>query len=295
MLLLRAFFVPTLFAGLVAPAIAADEDWRDCEQGDRGGKDWRVQIAGCTRVLALGINQTIASRAMAYNKRGIAFSREGVVPDFDRAIADFGEAIRLDPKNIAAYFNRGLAYDKKGDLNRTLINYGNVIGVDPKTVNEFANKSAASKDLALADYSEVIKFDPKHADAFARRGLIYEDRDDREHARSDFEAAVAARPGDELGTAGLKRLRDKAPKIATIPGPPRWAYSQDPTPPPQPTITDAPAPQPKVAAFSCAGTKRVALVVGNSAYPGAAQLANPVNDAEDVAGILKGKLCFKVI
>jgi uncharacterized caspase-like protein len=39
----------------------------------------------------------------------------------------------------------------------------------------------------------------------------------------------------------------------------------------------------------------VALVVGNSAYPGGAQLVNPVNDAEDVAGVLRDKLCFKVI
>ena len=44
-----------------------------------------------------------------------------------------------------------------------------------------------------------------------------------------------------------------------------------------------------------AGQKRVALVVGNSAYPGAARLANPGNDAEDVAALLQDRLCFKVI
>ena len=50
-----------------------------------------------------------------------------------------------------------------------------------------------------------------------------------------------------------------------------------------------------VAAFACAvvlvcfgvvpshAEKRVALVIGNSAYPGAAALENPVNDAADVA------------
>ena len=50
------------------------------------------------------------------------------------------------------------------------------------------------------------------------------------------------------------------------------------------------------AAAPCASLgKRVALVVGNSAYPQAAALANPVNDANDVASLLREKLCFTVI
>ena len=40
--------------------------------------------------------------------------------DLDRAIADFSEAIRLDPKLAAAYFNRGNAYDDKGDAGKAI-------------------------------------------------------------------------------------------------------------------------------------------------------------------------------
>jgi tetratricopeptide (TPR) repeat protein len=57
-------------------------------------------------------------------------------------------------------------------------------------------------------------------------------------------------------------------------------------------VPGAPKPTP---IYSCAGSKRVALVVGNGAYPGAAALSNPPNDAEDVAALLRGKLCFEVI
>ena len=35
--------------------------------------------------------------------------------EFDAAIADYTEAIRLDPKNAEAYYNRGTAYVGKGD------------------------------------------------------------------------------------------------------------------------------------------------------------------------------------
>jgi hypothetical protein len=37
--------------------------------------------------------------------------------------------------------------------------------------------------------------------------------------------------------------------------------------------------------------KRVALVVGNSAYKHAGELANPINDATDMAAALKSKGC----
>ena len=50
-------------------------------------------------------------------------------------------------------------------------------------------------------------------------------------------------------------------------------------------LADTPSPVP--------GANRIALVIGNSAYPGTAALKNPVNDAKDVAEIL-GKLGFHV-
>ncbi len=35
--------------------------------------------------------------------------------DYDNAIENFAEAIRLDPKNVLAYRNRGIAWEKKGE------------------------------------------------------------------------------------------------------------------------------------------------------------------------------------
>ncbi len=48
------------------------------------------------------------------------------------------------------------------------------------------------------------------------------------------------------------------------------------------------------AASAVAGEDRVALVIGNSAYIETATLANPANDANDVAAALDG-LGFEVI
>ena len=63
------------------------------------------------------------------------------------------------------------------------------------------------------------------------------------------------------------------------------------TPPPSPVV---PAPTP-VAAAGCDGSKRVAMVIGEGAYRGSAALANPANDADDIARLLREKLCFQTI
>jgi invasion protein IalB len=77
------------------------------------------------------------------------------------------------------------------------------------------------------------------------------------------------------------------------------------TPQSTPPATDATRPQSQSStppqtipaqAFSCAtGAKRVALVVGNGAYPDQSALPNPAHDADDVSAMLRDKLCFKVI
>ncbi len=55
--------------------------------------------------------------------------------------------------------------------------------------------------------------------------------------------------------------------------------------------------EPASRAPSCAGSKRVALVVGNDAYvgEGISPLLNAAHDAEDLAAMLRDKLCFDVI
>ena len=45
--------------------------------------------------------------ALAYFNRGLAYGRKG---EHDKAIAEYTEAIRIDPNPAVAYFSRGIAY-----------------------------------------------------------------------------------------------------------------------------------------------------------------------------------------
>ena len=54
--------------------------------------------------------------------------------DHDQAIADYNEAIKLDPKNAAAFRKRGNAYYDKGDMDRAIADYGGRSGSIPNSL-----------------------------------------------------------------------------------------------------------------------------------------------------------------
>ncbi len=118
-------------------------------------------IAACTRIIQ-GRGETAKNSAIARRYRGLAYQRKD---DLDRAIADYSEAIRLDPKYAEAYYGRGLTYRNKGDVER-----------------------------AIADYNEAIRLDPKLAAAYNNRGNAYRDKDDPDRAIADFNEAIRLAP-----------------------------------------------------------------------------------------------------
>jgi Caspase domain len=116
------------------------------------------------------------------------------------------------------------------------------------------------------------------ANPYFHRGLAFEYKGEFGRALADFEAALSLKPGYREASNGRERVRAALAANAPAPKPPVQ-----------------PKPPPPVVAASCGSSKRVALVIGNSAYAGRAQLTNPVNDADDVSALLRSKLCFKVI
>ncbi|KRR06103.1 hypothetical protein CQ12_03015 [Bradyrhizobium jicamae] len=213
--------------------------------------------------------------ADAHYNRGNAYSNKG---DTNRAIADYTEAIRLAPAYANAYYNRGNAYSNKGDTDRAIADYTEAIRLDPRYVNAYFNRgnaygSKGDTDRAVADYSEVIRLDPTYANAHVNRGLAYEKLADFAKARSDFNTT--------LGLAqASKWAQDKArARLALLPSPRPATASPEKTN----VATAIVTPTARVSN----NDRRIALVIGNSAYENAAALPNPVRDADLVADVLK--------
>ena len=78
----------------------------------------------------------------------------------ERAIEDFDEAIRLNPEDADAYYNRGVAYGDLGQYERE-----------------------------IQDYDEAIRLNPEYAKAYYNRGVAYGRQGQQELADRDFAKA----------------------------------------------------------------------------------------------------------
>ncbi|MDR2589273.1 MAG: tetratricopeptide repeat protein [Spirochaetales bacterium] len=74
--------------------------------------------------------------------RGYAFS---VKRDYDKAIADYGEAVRLEPRNAAAFCNRGTVFHAKGDYGRAAADLTEALKIDPSDDDAKKALEAAKK------------------------------------------------------------------------------------------------------------------------------------------------------
>ncbi len=115
----------------------------------------------------------------ALSNLGVLYTNE---ERFDDAIAFFDRAVRShDPrKGYSYYYNRGIAYGSKGDVDR-----------------------------AIQDFSTAIESKPEFADAYYNRGIAYEKNGDTRAADEDFKMAEELKTaGAGLGDAVLRNKRE---------------------------------------------------------------------------------------
>ena len=248
---------------------------------DKG--DYDRAIADYDQVIRLD-----PKHALAYSYRGSAYRHKG---EYDRAIADFDQAIKLDPKSVYAYNNRGNVYYLKGEHDRAIADYDQTIRLDPKHVAAHNNRGNAyfdkrEYDRAIADYGQAIRLDPLYTAAYAGRGLAYEEKGDEARARADFNGALAVPQKDSNGKWAHDTARARLAVLASRP-----ATARDPQGTLAPQMSE---PSVSAAPSQVAADRRVALVIGNSAYSRFPAIPNPRNDAEDIGRMLKG-LGFDVL
>jgi tetratricopeptide (TPR) repeat protein len=263
------------------------------------GAMWR-QLREFNKSIA-DLNEAIRlepKQSQAYNNRALTWKDAG---DYDRAIADLNDAIRLNPADEKAYGNRGNLWRLKGDLVQALADLDTQIRLHPKdsfgyTLRGDTYRYKGDLDHALADYNEALKIEPDSISTFTGRGLTYEKAGDLVRAREEFKKALAS--PDQLrmdsNKAALETARsrlaayDTGEAQPTIPAAPARVTSETSIPTPvasAPILTKAVA-APASQAAAPQG-RRIALVIGNSAYQKVPALTNPQKDATAIATSLR--------
>ncbi len=123
----------------------------------------------------------------------------GQTNDPSKAVALFDKAIACDPKNAAAFNNRGLALQAQKRWEAALASYDRAIAIKADYALAHYNRGNALKDLARPDdavdsYRRAIAIKADFAEAHFNLGVIQGERQQWDAALASYDRAIAARP-----------------------------------------------------------------------------------------------------
>ena len=153
----------------------------------RGGMRNKAVLAlGCVLLVAV---TAACSEDVSANDQGMIYFEQG---DYKEAIDAFDEAIKLDPQDAIAYYNRGVAYKSLGQSSQgqqsgvqlrlgqyrsAIQDFDQAIRLNPQA-DAYYNRGVAHRyldqfELALEDFDKAIRLNPQHAEAYNWRGAVY--------------------------------------------------------------------------------------------------------------------------
>jgi tetratricopeptide (TPR) repeat protein len=232
----------------------------------------------------------------SFNNRSNAWKEKG---EYTNAKDDLDQAIRRAPNEPRPYALRAEVWRLLGDLDAAIADLDKAIAMVPPNTPARQSPMAmiltfrgdvwryrGESDRALADYTEALRHAGAYAGAYIGRGLTYERLNDPVRARAEFEAALQKptfindtnKSAQDTARARLAAL-DSGMEQPSIPAAPRKAANQTSIPTPSLAASTV---RPAISQ-----DRRVALVIGNSAYRSVSALANPQKDAEAIAASLR--------
>jgi tetratricopeptide (TPR) repeat protein len=139
--------------------------------------------------------------AAAWFSRGVRYSG---LHEYDKAIADLNKAIKLEPKSAPAHCELGVAFCKQRKLDEAVAEFRKAIDLDPKLAlahNNLGNalRGQGKLDEAVTAYRKAIALKPDYAEAHCNLG----------HALRQ-QGEVPRGPG---GIAPRPRTRLQAPRL----------------------------------------------------------------------------------
>jgi tetratricopeptide (TPR) repeat protein len=135
---------------------------------------------------------------MAYFYRGRAFEKRG---QLDKALEDYTRAITIYPSYVEAYGDRGTIFEKMGLTQRALEDYDRAIDLNPSYYLAYNNKGtlygkAGSYGEAIAFINKAIAINPGFSDAYFNRGVTLVFMGQYADALQDFNRAIVLNPND---------------------------------------------------------------------------------------------------
>jgi tetratricopeptide (TPR) repeat protein len=132
----------------------------------------------------------------ALNNRGVALQ---ALKRFDEALASFARAVRLRPDYAEAHSNRANVLKTLGRLDQALASYDRALALQPDYAEAHSNRGDVLRELkrfdeALASCKRAIALRPNYAEAHSNRGNALYELKRYEEALASYDRALALRP-----------------------------------------------------------------------------------------------------
>jgi tetratricopeptide (TPR) repeat protein len=124
-----------------------------------------------------------------------------------RAVELFGRAIEIDPNNVAAYCNSGLALRELRQLDAALARFEQAIALKADSSEAYSNRGLVlcelkQWDAALASYRQAIAIEPDYAEAHLACARVLQELKQWDAALASCDRAIAIVPDYEEAYLG---------------------------------------------------------------------------------------------
>ncbi|MEQ9064260.1 MAG: tetratricopeptide repeat protein [Vicingaceae bacterium] len=162
--------------------------------------------------LAISSYQTCVEQNPDYFE---AYFQLGILSAFQKnrlAIDYYDNAIRIKPRDVQTYYNKGLISQELGEYNLALKTYTELLSIDPNYrdahfamgyVNMFYLKQY---NQASIHFTRAIEVSPDYYQAYYNRGYCYELLGDVKRAEIDYRNALKIKPDYSLAAEGMSRV-----------------------------------------------------------------------------------------
>ncbi|MGD8925210.1 MAG: tetratricopeptide repeat protein [Thioalkalispiraceae bacterium] len=121
------------------------------------------------------------------------------VHQFDLAVSDYTDVIRLDDRIHEAYFGRGMAHGRNGDIRKGIEDLSEYLRRIPDSSLAYTKRGVrylwiGDEENAKKDLIQAIKLDPRNAEAHDDLGVIYARQGQHATALQHFEKTITIDP-----------------------------------------------------------------------------------------------------
>ena len=140
--------------------------------------------------------ESLHNKIAAYVNRGGAYQTKG---EFDRAVADYDKALELDGKNALILNARAWAERAKGELDKAIADYAAAIEAQPKSASATMAARAPiwRKTISITPWPITTRRsnrDKKFAAAYSGRARVHKAKGDLDKSLADLNEAVRLEP-----------------------------------------------------------------------------------------------------